>query len=50
MAQTASPGAPPPLLTGWLPLERLWVLLAAGLAAYAVSLLVSIRIYERRDH
>jgi len=28
----------------------LWVLLAAGLAAYAVSLLVSIRIYERRDH
>ena len=40
----------PPLLTGWLPLERLWVLLAAGLAAYAVSLLVSIRIYERQDH
>ena len=46
----AFPGVLPPLLTGWLPLEGLWVLLAAGLAAYAVSLLVSIRIYERQDH
>ena len=50
MGHAAFPGAPPPLLTGWLPLERLWVLLAAGLAAYAVSLLVSIRIYEQQDH
>ena len=50
MGHAAFPGAPPPLLTGWLPLEGLWVLLAAGLAAYAVSLLVSIRIYERQDH
>ncbi len=50
MVQTASPGASPPLLTGWLPLEGLWVLLLAGLVAYAVSLPVSIRIYERQDH
>jgi len=50
MGHAAFPGAPPPLLTGWLPLEGLWALLAAGLAAYVVSLLVSIRIYERQDH
>ena len=37
-------------LPGWVLAGWPWLLLAAGLVAWAVSLLVAIRVYQRQDH
>ena len=37
-------------LPGWVLAGWPWVLLVAGLVAWAVSLLVAIRVYQRQDH
>ena len=44
LAQLVSP------LPGWVLAGWPWVLLVAGLVAWAVSLLVAIRVYQRQDH
>ena len=37
-------------LPGWILVGWPWLLLVAGLVAWAVSLLVAIRVYQRQDH
>jgi membrane protein len=37
-------------LSGWVLAGWPWLLLVAGLVAWAVSLLVAIRVYQRQDH
>ena len=44
LAQLVSP------LPGWVLAGWPWLLLVAGLVAWAVSLLVAIRVYQRQDH